>query len=106
MTYAQTQNDLREMVALLVKDGHDGWARFFETALTLLQTGEARACARHILSGSGGMGSLNDLVLGQGGDAEENFRWKAGYREMNERYQTLLERLYAFSHNVQRAATP
>lgn len=106
MIYEQTKKDLREMIALLARDGRENWARFFKTALTLLHAGEARACARHIRSRSGGMGSLNDLVLGQGRDADGNFRWKVGYQEMNERYQTLLERLYEFSHSVQRAAEP
>ncbi len=93
------------MITLLEEDGRAGWVRFFGAALTLLEQGEADACARQILSGSGGMGSLNDLVLGQGLDAQGNFQWKDGYQELNARYQQLLERLYAFSHNVRRAVS-
>jgi uncharacterized FAD-dependent dehydrogenase len=74
MTYQQMENDLRAMISLLERDGCQGWARFFKVALTLLQKRQALACARHILSGSGGMGSLNDLVLGQGPDAGGNFQ--------------------------------
>lgn len=58
-----------------------------------------------ILSGSGGMGSLNDLVLGQSRDASGNFQWKDGYGAMNEQFQRLFESLYAFAHTYRRAAS-
>lgn len=49
------------------------------------------------------MGSLNDLILGQGRDEHGNFQWRDGYRELNDRFQTLLGRLYTFASDYRRA---
>jgi hypothetical protein len=92
------------MIVLLKSDGCSGWTSFFQRALYLLEQGRPAECGRHILSGSGGMGSLNDLVLGQGHDQYGQFQWKDGYKDLNAKYQELLNRLYEFSHNIRKAA--
>ncbi len=104
MPYEETQRDLEEMVALLEADGWDHWANFFRRALSLLHSGNIVDCGTHILSGSGGMGSLNDIVLGQGKNADGQFEWKPGYEEQNKRYSALLTSLYEFSDHARRSA--
>ena len=104
MPYEETQRDLEEMISLLMADGLKHWADFFSRALSLLQSDKIADCGIHILSGSGGMGSLNDIVLGQGENAEGQFEWKPGYEELNKRYMALLNRLYKFSHQARRSA--
>lgn len=88
------------MITLLKSDGCMGWADFFKEAYDLLDRGMAAECGRHIKSGCGGMGSLNDLILGQGQDERGQFQWKSGYQELNERYQELLASLYEFAQRV------
>lgn len=104
MPYDTIKQDLKDMITLLESDGCKGWATFFREAIDLLDHGMSAECGRHIMSGSGGMGSLNDLILGQGQDQHGQFQWKDGYKEMNDRYRELLNRLYGFSHGIQKAA--
>ena len=88
------------MISLLTQDEKYHWAKFFEVALQLYDENNFIECARKIKSGSGGMGSLNDLVLGQGNNTEGKFQWKAGYKEINHRYGFLLNELYDFSNTI------
>src|SRR5690242_17233219 len=102
--YEQLRIHLNEMIALLESDSC-AWAVHFRKALSAYDRGDYEHCSYIILSGSGGMGSLNDLVLGQTRDATGGFMWKDGYVEMNEKFKQLLENLYAFAHAYQRAAS-
>lgn len=97
--YDQVRMDLDEIVALLTKDGCS-WARLFELAKCEFDRANYKACGSIILSGSGGMGSLNDLVLGQGSTEAGEFVWKPGYKELNDRFQVLLGRLYGFAESI------
>ncbi|MGH1470095.1 MAG: DUF6966 domain-containing protein [Cellvibrionaceae bacterium] len=99
--YAKIEKDLRLMIELLKKDD-SGWTQLFKKALIEFESDKYQLCASTILSGSGGMGSLNDLVLGQAVDEKGNFQWKTGYNEMNNSYQELLTSLYAFAQDIQR----
>ena len=94
--YDQVGIDLEKIIALLEKD-QNSWARLFRQARRAFDAEDFQSCGSIILSGSGGMGSLNDLVLGQGKDEQGNFHWKDGYQELNDTFQTLLGRLYEFS---------
>lgn len=91
------------MIALLDRDAC-AWAAHFRKALSAFDRGDFNHCGYTILAGSGGMGSLNDLVLGQSRSADDTLQCKDGYMEMNEQYQRLLEKLYVFAHGIQRAA--
>lgn len=101
--YEQLRNHLNEMIALLDRDSC-AWAEHFRKALSACDREDYEHCSYIILSGSGGMGSLNDLVLGQTRDINGSFKWKNGHVEMNEKFQQLLESLYSFAHAYQRAA--
>ena len=100
LMYTATIQQLEEMLQLLREDGVTGWVPLFTSAKQAIEAGNPQECGRIILGGSGGMGSLNDLVLGQTTDSRGNFAWKPGYEKMNNRYQTLLDSLYEFAHNV------
>lgn len=100
--YENTLRDLKDIIGLL--DGEKShWADFFRKALSDFKRQEYRRCAETIVSGSGGMGSLNDLVLGQTTDQNGRFQWKEGHREINDSYQRLLERLYLFAYGMRRS---
>lgn len=101
--YEKTERDLKSMIELLEKDG-SRWSQFFQKALAAFERGDYQRCAETILSGSGGMGSLNDLVLGQTTDRNGKFQWKPGHEKMNSSYQELLSSLYAFAQGMRRAA--
>ncbi|MGP9684632.1 DUF6966 domain-containing protein [Halomonas sp. AOP25-F1-15] len=101
--YEKTRKDLLAMIELLENDD-SRWSQFFQKALAAFDQGEYLRCSEIILSGSEGMGSLNDLVLGQTTDRGGKFQWKPGYEEMNNSYQELLSSLYAFAQGIRRAA--
>ncbi|WP_091390604.1 DUF6966 domain-containing protein [Microbulbifer marinus] len=101
--YDKTRKELILMIELLEND-ENRWAQFFKKALAFFDNGEYQRCAETILSGSGGMGSLNDLVLAQTTDQHGKFQRKPNYEEINNQYQELLSSLYAFSRGMRRAA--
>ncbi len=90
------------MITLLDSD-HCAWAEHFRKALSAYEREDYEHCSYIILSCSGGMGSLNDLVLGQSCDVNGNFKWKDGHLKMNEKFQQILENLYSFGHAYQAA---
>lgn len=69
-------------------------------ALEAFERGAYRECADAILSGAGGMGSLDDLVLGQTMDRDGSFAWKHDAARINERFQGLLRDLRSFALDV------
>jgi len=101
--YDKARQDLVQMIELLKQDGNR-WDQFFQKALVAFDNGDYHRCAETILSGSGGMGSLNDNVLGQSMDQNGKYQWKPNYEETNNKYQDLLSSLYAFSEGMRRAA--
>ncbi|PYF83110.1 MULTISPECIES: hypothetical protein [Marinomonas] len=101
--YDKTRKDLILTIVLLEED-ESRWSQFFQKALAAFDDGEYQRCAETILSGSGGMGSLNDLVLGQTTDKNGKFQWKPNHEEINNQFQELLSSLYAFAQGMQRIA--
>jgi len=94
--YDEVREDLEQIIVLLEKD-QSSWVRLFLQARRAFDAQDLASCSSIILSGSGGMGSLNDLVLGQGRDESGNFCWKDGYQELNDAFQERLGRLYGFA---------
>jgi hypothetical protein len=99
--YDQVQRDLDEIIVLLQDDGNS-WVRLFRLARDAFAQADYKACGSIILSGSGGMGSLNDIVLGQGRTESGEWGWKPGYQSLNDKFQVLLGRLYCFAEKVSR----
>lgn len=56
----------------------------------------------YLLSAYGGMGSLNDLVLGQG-SFDGVFAWKPGYVELNEAFDLLRGQAATLANAIRRA---
>jgi hypothetical protein len=100
--YDQVREDIDEMISLLESD-NSSWVQLFRKAKRAFDAQDYENCSSIILSGSGGMGSLNDLILGQGRDERGDFQWKDGYRELNDRFQVLLGRLYSFASDYRSA---
>ena len=73
---------LRELIALLDLDGETHWRRWMATALAQLEANDLRG-ATYILGAYGGMGSFNDLIIGQRLDGDR-FSWAADAQEANE----------------------
>ena len=96
LSMSDIEQHISEMIQLFDDDGWDSWANFFRKALLLYQNGEIAKCGQHILGGSGGMGSLNDVILGQD-NRDGQFQWKPNYKETNRRYNELLAKLYGFA---------
>ena len=93
---------LTEMIALLEEEKSDWWAKHFKRALSAFDSNDYLNCANIIMSGSGGMGSLNDVVLGQTTNDKGEFCWKPNVDELNKKYMHLLGELYSFSKSVQK----
>ena len=102
MIVADVERDLEEMIRLFEADDWHHWAEFFRKALALFRANDSAECGKHILSGSAGMGSLNDVILGQTTNATGQFEWKPDYKESNNKYQALLARLYGFGRQASR----
>ncbi|MBP7585388.1 MAG: hypothetical protein KBA61_15205 [Spirochaetes bacterium] len=103
--YETAREHLSRMISLLDGEGEKGWAAFFSGALESFDRSDYRECARVILSGSGGAGRLDDLVLGQGKDGNGAFTWKPGYRRTNEEFRELLAALRDFALEARGAAS-
>ena len=96
----QAREKLLEIINLLRSEGEDGWTRFFSAALEAYDRGAFSECADIILSGCGGMGSLDDLVLGQTMMRDGSFAWKHGAARTNEIFQRLIGELRSFALDV------
>ncbi|WP_153914296.1 DUF6966 domain-containing protein [Shewanella sp. TC10] len=101
--YENSRVQITDMIALLEDEKSDWWIKHFKRALSAFDSCEYLNCANIIMSGSGGMGSLNDLVLGQTTNAKGEFCWKPDADELNKKYMHLLGELYSFSKSVQKA---
>ena len=100
--YENSRIQLIEMIAWLESENSDLWAKHFKRALAAFDSNQFLNCANIITSGSGGMGSLNDLVLGQSTNAKGEFCWKPNADELNKKYMHLLGELYVFSKALQK----
>ncbi|WP_446739925.1 DUF6966 domain-containing protein [Pseudomonas sp. TH31] len=69
-------------------------------ARTLLVNADYRGI-EYLLSAYGGMGSLNDLVLGQE-SVDGVFAWKPGYVELNEAFDLLRGQAATLANAIRR----
>ncbi|WP_312932734.1 DUF6966 domain-containing protein [Pseudomonas sp.] len=92
---------LEQLAELLESDGDQHWSRWMRTARARLLDGNPDAI-RYLLSAYGGMGSFNDLILGQHYD-ENGFSWKPGYAELNQRFDDLRGEAYDLAQRIRKA---
>ncbi|MFL1524684.1 DUF6966 domain-containing protein [Pseudomonas sp. O230] len=74
---------LDQLATLLESDGDTHW-RFWMSKARALLLGSDYSGIEYLLSAYGGMGSLNDLILGQSYN-DGVLSWKPGYVELNEK---------------------
>lgn len=72
---------LEDLVLLLEQDGESHWRNWIMEARNRILSSDY-AGIEHLLKAYGGMGSFNDLVLGQN-TVNGIFQWKAHHIELN-----------------------
>ncbi|MBK5435670.1 hypothetical protein JFV30_02015 [Pseudomonas sp. TH32] len=92
---------LGDLATLLESDGDNHWSRWMRKAKTLLQASDYSGIT-YLRSAYGGMGSFNDLVLGQSSEGGV-FSWKPGYKELNDRLDELRNKAAQLSTEIQRS---
>ena len=73
---------LREIIDLLEADGETHWQRWMAESLVQLEANDLRG-ARYLLGAYGGMGSFNDLIIGQRIDGDR-FSWAEDAKDSND----------------------
>ena len=91
---------LEELAILLESDGDNHWSRWMRKAKTLLQASDYSGIT-YLRSAYGGMGSFNDLILGQS-SVDGVFSWKPGYKELNDRLEELRNKASQLGTEIQR----
>ena len=83
---------LDELIAVLESDGEEHWSQWMRDASARLAESDASGITR-LRAAYGGMGSFNDLVLGQS-YRDGVLCWKSGYGEVNQRFYGLRDEVY------------
>ncbi|MDT3722887.1 DUF6966 domain-containing protein [Pseudomonas oryzihabitans] len=91
---------LEQIIKVLENDGELHWSRWMRKAQGRLIDSDYSGIS-YLLSAYGGMGSFNDLVLGQNFN-EGRFSWKPDYVEMNNTLHELRERAAQLAYEIQR----
>jgi hypothetical protein len=91
---------LGQLVAMLESDGNAHWSDWMRRAQSLLERSDASGIDG-LLSAYGGMGSFNDLILGQ---TMENgvFAWKPNAEELNSRFDELRSKAWILADALKR----
>jgi len=95
-------NTLEELAQLLESDGDHNWSLWMRTAARRLGSGD-RSAVEHLLRAYDGMGSINDLVLGQT-SRDGLFAWKPGYITLNERFESLRGKAWHLAQEIKRSS--
>ena len=85
-------------VEILESDGETHWRAWLTRIRIDLEAGDLSG-AKELLSGYGGMGSFNDLVLGQT-TRDGKFAWKEDARQLNERFNPIRSRMWQLATNL------
>ncbi|WP_223437311.1 MULTISPECIES: DUF6966 domain-containing protein [unclassified Pseudomonas] len=78
---------LDQLAAMLESDGHTHWGLWMRKAKARLMSSDYSGI-EYLQSAYGGMGSFNDLILGQSDD-NGVLCWKPSHVELNERFDEL-----------------
>lgn len=94
---------LDQLALLLESDGEAHWSMWVrKIRIRLLDADEF--AVEHLRAAYGGMGSLNDLVLGQS-QVDGVFCWKPGYIELNEKFSDLRAKAAKLADSLRRSIT-
>lgn len=92
---------LDELAYVLESDGNINWGSWIRKAKAHLLNSDYSGI-EYLLSAYGGMGSLNDVVLGQS-YKDGVFQWKPEYVELNERFTVLRSKAWKLANAIERA---
>jgi len=92
---------LEQLAVLLEGDGDVHWSQWMRRARALLVSSDYRG-VEYLLLAYGGMGSFNDVVLGQG-SVDGVWAWKPGYVELNEAFDSLRGQAASLAGAIRRA---
>jgi hypothetical protein len=92
---------LDQLAAVLESDGEAHWSHWARNARTRLLNSDYSGID-YVLSAYGGMGSLNELVLGQNHE-HGVFTWKPGHIKLNERFDKLRSDAAQFTDAISRS---
>ena len=91
---------LGELAALLESDGDRHWSVWMLRAKSRLEEADYSG-VDYLLGAYGGMGSFNDLILGQTQSGGQ-FDWKPGYIELNDRLDKLRSRAWHLAQRIEK----
>ncbi|WP_348772795.1 DUF6966 domain-containing protein [Pseudomonas hormoni] len=92
---------LDQLATVLESDGATHWSQWMRKARAHLMNSDYYGI-EYLLSAYGGMGSLNDLVLGQS-CIDGIFSWKPGHIELNEKFNALRSEAAALARAIKHA---
>jgi Domain of unknown function (DUF6966) len=91
---------LDQIVAVLDADGERHWRKWMASARSRLANSDYSGI-EHLLGAYGGMGSFNDLIIGQS-IVKGEFHWKDGAREANDKLDALRTQAYQIADFIKR----
>lgn len=91
---------LDELASVLESDGNTHWGSWMQKARARLLNSDFSGI-EYLLSAYGGMGSLNDVVLGQS-YKDGVFEWKPGHVELNEKFTALSSKAWELADAIKR----
>ena len=94
-------NVLAELAAALESDGDEHWRAWMLRAKACLEQADYSGI-EYLLSAYGGMGSFNDLVVGQT-SVNGCFAWKPGHVELNNRVDVLRSKAWELAQAIKRS---
>ena|SRR5690348_9237122 len=92
---------LDELAEVLDSDGASRWSSWMRTSAQRLGNGDLSG-VEHLLRAYGGMGSINDLILGQT-TQNGSFAWKPDYVALNERFEALRSKAWQLAQHIRRS---
>ena len=90
--FKKLSHTLDAIIALLEEDGDAQWAAYMKDVQSGVLRAEQASVAQ-LLRGYGGMGSFNDVILGQA-VVDGQFAWKEGAPEKNDALDALRTKAY------------
>ena len=91
---------VESLIALLDEDGEMHWKAWMINTHDLLLASDYSGI-EHLLRAYGGMGSFNDLILGQGFE-NGAVHWKSGHEKLNERLDALRSKAWELADWIKR----
>ena len=92
---------LDELAFVLESDGNTHWCGWMQKVKARLLNSDYSGI-EYLLSAYGGMGSLNDVVLGQSYN-NGVFTWKHEHAELNEKFTSLSSRAYELANAIKQS---